>query len=139
MESPFINDPVGNREEVAELLHKADFTTLNGRRSAIVIGFAHVRVLQAGLGLSMADIERIYREFESRTYLLAIPSASLPPNLKAVFLPSHEPAEFYVWIGVNGAAEAQEHLRYFGVEDEQKNLGNLGKAGILEMVEQPSF
>lgn len=133
------NMAVATLNDVDKLLLTADRTLLNGRRSAAIIGKAHIDILMAHPHMTFSYLETRYRYFSSNTCLLSAPLNTLPTNATARHPFSKKPAEYYVWIGVNGRLEVKRKMRrFFKDYDEEENLKRLATAGMIFLNEVPS-
>lgn len=91
-----------------------------------------MRLLREDPDLNLLDIETAFRAIGSKTtYLVAMPKAMITPErkVKAVHL-SGAPADYALWICLNGPDDLLKTLSSFGLTREQ-NLDALRVCGVM--------
>lgn len=82
-------------------------------------------------GLTMAKFEERLRAIGSKTtYLVARPASTAPKEAKVLHLITLEPAEYWLWICVNGPDDMLRELQHTGMTIEQ-NKAALAVTGVL--------
>lgn len=121
------------RRQVDEILLAAD-----GTRNYLAISQTLVELLQAADWLDFAELELRLRELNARSRLIAVPVEAAAPGLTAMFpgKPSTLQAAarvppFSLWVGVNGAAEAEQKLQEVHAATARDNLARLRLTGVL--------
>jgi hypothetical protein len=125
--------PVKTLNDVDKLLIAADGLLMDGRRSAVIIGQAHMHILKSMPTLSFTYFERRYRAFTSNTYLLAPAIKYLDERCEARHWKTNRLTKYFIWICVNGEKEARQTMHKFNIEDAESNLIRLEKTGFVNM------
>ncbi len=116
---------VYTREHSAKSLIDADRTFDAG-----TISVAIVDIMKIDRKFTFADAEAILREYNSNTYLVAVPKLHAPPGLY-VLGTDHAPRDFFMWVCLHGYEEATQKLRAVGVRSFDENIENLRVTGFL--------
>lgn len=113
------------REHSAQSLLDADSTFNAG-----TISVAIVDIMKIDRKFTFADAEAILREYNSNTYLVAVPKIHTPPGLYVLGL-DHGPRDFFMWVCLHGYEEAVQKLLAVGVRSFEENIQNLRVTGYL--------
>lgn len=113
------------REHSAKSLIDADATFDAGTISVAIID-----IMKIDRKFTFADAEMILREYNSNTYLIAVPKIHTPPGLH-VFGLDHGPRDFFMWVCLHGYEEAVQKLHAVGVRSFEDNIENLRETGFL--------
>lgn len=106
---------------------------LEPHRNAIVWIQGFIEIMKAYPWIDYIWIEGRLRAIDSDAYLIAAPISTGPAGhcARALFGIPEGQLPFYLWISVNGKAEATAQLEEFKIESSQQNLQNLAKTGLL--------
>jgi hypothetical protein len=127
----FINEmPISSLNDVDKLLIAADYTLIDGRCNAGLIGQAIFRISKSLSGISLPYLESRFRFFVSNTYLIAAPLVDVPKGLVALSLTSTEHTKYFLWVCVNGKGEASRTLKRYHTTSEE-NAERLAETGFL--------
>lgn len=98
--------------------------------NVMTIGACIMQLLGEDPDLNMLDIENALRNIGSKTtYLVAMPKEKMPKGIKAVHT-SGAPADYALWICLNGPDDLIGALGRFGLTKEQ-NLDALRVCGMM--------
>ncbi len=114
-------------EAMKQLLKRID-----GYKNAMVISQAAVEFSKSFHENPFVEMEKILRESNSDTYLIAVPFDSEMATKFSAKLPHSGSKEYpyYLWVGVNGLSEAQEKMNEIETNPEI-NLRDLKNTGLL--------
>lgn len=98
--------------------------------NAGTISITLVDIMKNDPTFSFAEAELILRNYNTNTYLVAVPTIHAPPGLRVLGL-DHDPREFFLWVCLHGYHEAVEKLCSVGVRSFDDNLQNLRATGLL--------
>lgn len=101
--------------------------------NAGTISVTLVDIMKNDPTFSFADAEMILRNYNTNTYLVAVPTIHVPPGLRVLGL-DHDPRDFFLWVCLHGYQEAVEKLCSVGVRSFDDNLQNLRSTGLLTQV-----
>lgn len=128
--------PVATPAEIDRLLIEADYSLLNDRRHVAVISIAIIRILRGNPQFNLRYIESRLRHLQSATYLLAVPAKYAPNNVTPKRVPGRQPAKYFLWICLNGAADAEAQSKQFGI-DQDTNADRLEETGMAFLKNPP--
>lgn len=113
------------RDEAKELIAEAD----KSFNSATI---AHVLLKLVKYGFTLADCERMLRDLESQTYLVAWNWTVMPKGFRPTNIYGNK-CDDAVWICLHGADERDAELLNFGLANQDANLKALKTAGFSTM------
>lgn len=101
-------------------------------QNAVVVSQVAVEISRGFNKHPFVQMEKLLREMQSTTYLIAIPLTGDMEEKFISMLPHSGDQEYpyYMWACVNGLAEAQEKMAEVGTNAE-RNLLDLEKTGLL--------
>jgi hypothetical protein len=100
-------------------------------KDAAVIGQAMVAVQTLDSNWDMPAFERLFRELGNEIYLLAAMAHLCPTGQRPVDFRTGKQTAHWLWICVNGAVEASDTMKQFGLGTYEDNFENLKDTGIL--------
>ena len=115
-----------SNEEIIKIIAHADKMW-----NVLALSLAFAEIQEKNPDFTYADAERCLREIGSKTtYLVALPADSRPKNTRVLKLTDLTPANFHLWICLNGQQEMIDMLYKFEITIQQ-NLINLKETGVL--------
>ena len=78
-------------------------------------------------------LEGRLRKLNSNAFLIAAPTEFAPQDMcaRALFGIPEGNLKYFLWVSVNGRSEMQSQLEKFKIQNEEINLENLKKTGLL--------
>lgn len=123
---------------VTEQQIDAKLRSLEPSLNAMVWTHGIVDLLKANSSVDLEFLEGRLRAIGSRTFLVAVAARLAPGGTvpKSVWAASPQVQDYFLWVAVNGAEEAAQRRREFGLSSVEDNADKLKRTGMLVIIDR---
>ncbi len=103
-------------------------------RNAAAWSQGFLQLIRAYPFVDFVLLEGRLRKLNSSAYLIAAPISTAANDVyaRALYFPQGD-LKYYLWISVNGKAEADKTMKDFGIKSYKENVQNLRQTGFLQV------